>query len=51
MTEVRRILDNRTQSLVTQVRSVCDSTTLKNKRIAPMGSNGLFLTCDKNKED
>jgi hypothetical protein len=27
--------------------TVCDSTVLKSKRIAPMGSNGLFLTCEK----
>ncbi len=30
---------------------VRDSTTLKNTRIALMGSNGLFLTWKKNKED
>jgi hypothetical protein len=26
---------------------VCDNTVLKNKRTAPMSSNGLFLTCKK----
>jgi hypothetical protein len=30
---------------------VRDSTSLKDKCIAPMGSNGLFLTCEENRED
>ncbi len=30
--------------------SVGDSTVLKNKRIAPMGSNGLLLTCKENED-
>jgi hypothetical protein len=29
---------------------VHDSTVLTNKRIAHMGSNGLFLTCEENED-
>jgi hypothetical protein len=36
---------------MTNLCNVRDSTILKNKRIAPMDSNGLFLSCEENKED
>ncbi len=33
--------------LPTKKQTVCDSADLKNKRIYPKGSYGLFLTADK----